>query len=216
MLIDIYTHIFPGNFFDQMSKAAPRLENIGKRMQAVVPVHNLDERFRQMDRYGDYKQLISLPNPPLEDIMDPETGTFLAGVANDAMAEEGAQNPDRFVGFAAALCMTDMDKAMEELHRSIEDLGAKGVQIFTNVNGQPLDQPGYLPLFDAMAEYDLPIWMHPARGAEMSDYRGEDRGRYEMWWCFGWPYETSVAMTRLVYSGLFDSCLLYTSDAADE
>ncbi len=204
MLIDIYTHIFPGNFFDQMSKAAPRLENIGKRMQAVVPVHNLDERFRQMDRYGDYKQLISLPNPPLEDIMDPETGTFLAGVANDAMAEECAQNPDRFVGFAAALCMTDMDKAMEELHRSIKDLGAKGVQIFTNVNGQPLDQPGYLPLFDAMAEYDLPIWMHPARGAEMSDYRGEDRGRYEMWWCFGWPYETSVAMTRLVYSGLFD------------
>ena len=43
----------------------------------------------------------------------------------------------------------------------------------------------YLQLFDAMAEYDLPIWMHPARGAEMSDYRGEDRGRYEMWWCFG-------------------------------
>ena len=204
MLIDIYTHIFPGNFFDQMSKAAPRLENIGKRMQAVVPVHNLNERFRQMDRYGDYKQLISLPNPPLEDIMDPETGTFLAGVANDAMAGECAQNPDRFVGFAAALCMTDMDKAMEELHRSIKDLGAKGVQIFTNVNGQPLDQPVYLQLFDAMAEYDLPIWMHPARGAEMSDYRGEDRGRYEMWWCFGWPYETSVAMTRLVYSGLFD------------
>tara|TARA_B100000686_G_scaffold343846_1_gene425371 strand:- start:142 stop:1128 length:987 start_codon:yes stop_codon:yes gene_type:complete len=204
MLIDIYTHIFPGNFFDQMSKAAPRLENIGKRMQAVVPVHNLDERFRQMDAYGDYKQLISLPNPPLEDIMDSETGTFLASVANDAMAEECAQNPDRFVGFAAALCMTDMDKAMEELHRSINDLGAKGVQIFTNVNGQPLDQPVYLQLFDAMAEYDLPIWMHPARGAEMSDYRGEDRGRYEMWWCFGWPYETSVAMTRLVYSGLFD------------
>ena len=204
MLIDIYTHIFPGNFFDQMSKAAPRLENIGKRMQAVVPVHNLDERFRQMDAYGDYKQLISLPNPPLEDIMDAETGTFLASVANDAMAEECAQHPDRFVGFAAALCMTDMDKAMEELHRSINDLGAKGVQIFTNVNGQPLDQPVYLQLFDAMAEYDLPIWMHPARGAEMSDYRGEDRGRYEMWWCFGWPYETSVAMTRLVYSGLFD------------
>ena len=122
MLIDIYTHIFPGNFFDQMSKAAPRLENIGKRMQAVVPVHNLNERFRQMDRYGDYKQLISLPNPPLEDIMDPETGTFLAGVANDAMAEECAQNPDRFVGFAAALCMTDMDKAMKSFTGRLKTL----------------------------------------------------------------------------------------------
>ena len=204
MLIDIYTHIFPGTFYEQMTKAAPRLENIGKRMQAVVPVHNLEERFRQMDAYGDYKQLISLPNPPLEDIMDAETGTHLARVANDAMAEECAKHPDRFVGFAAALCMLDMDGAMEELHRSIKDLGARGVQIFTNVAGEPLDKPEYLPLFDAMAEYDLPIWMHPARGADMADYKGEKRGRYEMWWCFGWPYETSIAMTRLVYCGIFD------------
>ena len=204
MLIDIYTHIFPGTFFEQMSKAAPRLENIGKRMQAVVPVHNLEERFRQMDAYGDYKQLISLPNPPLEDIMDAKMGTHLARVANDAMAEECAKNPDRFVGFAAALCMLDMDETMKELHRAIKDLGARGVQIFTNVAGEPLDKPEYLQLFDAMAKYDLPIWMHPARGADMPDYKGEDRGRYEMWWCFGWPYETSVAMTRLVYCGIFD------------
>jgi aminocarboxymuconate-semialdehyde decarboxylase len=204
MLIDIYTHIFPGDFFDQMSKAAPNLENIGKRMQAVVPVHNLDERFRQMDAYGEYKQLISLPNPPLEDIMDVETGCHLARVANDSMADLCSKHPDRFVGFAAALHMEDMEQAMAELHRSIKDLGARGVQIFTNVNGKPLDRPDYLPLFDAMAEYDLPIWMHPARGAEISDYRDEERGRFEMWWCFGWPYETSVAMTRLVYCGLFD------------
>jgi predicted TIM-barrel fold metal-dependent hydrolase len=204
MLIDIYTHIFPGTFYEQMSKAAPRLGNIGKRMQAVVPVYNIEERFRKMDAYGDYKQLISLPPPPLEDITDTETGTHLARVANDAMAEVCIKHPERFVGFAAALCMLDMEGAMEELHRSIKDLGARGVQIFTNVNGEPLDKLKYLPLFNAMAEYDLPIWMHPSRGAEMSDYRGEERSRYEMWWCFGWPYETSVAMARLVYCGMYD------------
>jgi uncharacterized protein len=38
----------------------------------------------------------------------------------------------------------------------------------------------------------------------MSDYAGEPRSRFEMWWCFGWPYETSVAMARLVFSGLLD------------
>ncbi|GEM_PF-3347585 len=64
MLIDIYTHIFPADFFEPMSKAAPRLENIGKRMKCILPVHNLDGRFRLMDACGDYKQLISLPNPP--------------------------------------------------------------------------------------------------------------------------------------------------------
>jgi uncharacterized protein len=204
MLIDIYTHIFPGDFFAQMSKAAPKLENIGKRMAAVKPVSDLDERFRLMDAFGDYRQLVSLPNPPLEDIMDAETGTHLARVANDAMTEMCSRHPDRFVGYAAALCMKDMDGAMKELHRAVGELGARGVQIFTNVDGEPLDQEKYEPLFAAMAEYDLPIWMHPARGAEVSDYRSEKRGRYEMWWCFGWPYETSVAMTRLVYWGLYD------------
>ena len=127
------------------------------------------------------------------------------GALTDAWADVDQDgDPDRFVGFAAALHMEDMDVAMEELHRAIKELGARGIQIFTNVNGKPLDREDYLPLFDAMAEYDLPIWMHPARGAEISDYRDEERGRYEMWWCFGWPYETSLAMTRLVYCGLFD------------
>ncbi len=204
MTIDIYTHIFPGDFYRHMSKAAPRLENIGKRMQQVKMIHDLDIRFRLMDEFGEYGQVISLPNPPLEDIADPATGAELARIANDAMAELVRQHPDRFVTFIAALAMHDMDRAMDELHRAIRDLGARGVQIFTNVGGRPLDEPEFQPLFAAMAEYDLPIWMHPARAADMPDYKAEERSRFEMWWCFGWPYETSVAMARLVFSGLFD------------
>ena len=204
MFIDIYTHIFPGDFFQQMAKAAPRLENIGKRMQAVKMIHDLDVRFRLMDEFGDYGHVISLPNPPLEDITEPEVGANLARVANDAMAELVRKHPDRFPAFVAALAMHDMDATMVELHRAIGDLGARGVQIFTNIAGEPLDIPKFQPVFDAMAEYDLPIWMHPARAATMADYASEERSRFEMWWCFGWPYETSVAMARLVFSGLFD------------
>ncbi len=55
-----------------------------------------------------------------------------------------------------------------------------------------------------MAGFDLPIWLHPARTAAMTDYPAEAKSRYEMWWCFGWPYDTSVAMSRLVFAGLFD------------
>jgi aminocarboxymuconate-semialdehyde decarboxylase len=72
------------------------------------------------------------------------------------------------------------------------------------VNGRPLDDPQFKPLFAAMAQYDLPIWLHPARNASMTDYSSEKQSRLEMWWCFGWPYETSVAMSRLVLSGVFD------------
>ncbi len=55
-----------------------------------------------------------------------------------------------------------------------------------------------------MAAHDLPIFLHPARTAAMPDYASEQKSRFEMWWCFGWPYETSVAMARLVFSGVFD------------
>ena len=182
MFIDIYTHIFPGDFFQQMAKAAPRLENIGKRMQAVKMIHDLDVRFRLMDEFGDYGHVISLPNPPLEDITEPEVGANLARVANDAMAELVRKHPDRFPAFVAALAMHDMDATMDELHRAIRDLGARGVQIFTNIAGEPLDIPKFQPVFDAMAEYDLPIWMHPARAATMADYASEERSRFEMWW----------------------------------
>ena len=204
MVIGIYTHIFPGEFFEHMSRAARHLGNIGKRMQAVTALHDLDKRLRLMDRFGEYGQVISLPNPPLEDVPEPATGKALALIANGAMAELVGRHPDRFPAFIATLAMHDMDAAMTELHHAVDDLGARWVQIFTNVAGRPLDEPAFQPVFEAMAAYDLPIWLHPARTASMSDYAAEDRSRYEMWWCFGWPYETSVAMSRLVFSGLFD------------
>jgi len=76
--------------------------------------------------------------------------------------------------------------------------------MYTNVAGKPLDLPEFLPLFDEAARRDLPIWIHPARSADFSDYRSEDKSKYEIWWTFGWPYETSAAMSRIVFSGLFD------------
>jgi predicted TIM-barrel fold metal-dependent hydrolase len=50
--------------------------------------------------------------------------------------------------------------------------------------------------------YDLPIWLHPARTAKFADYPTESKSRYEIWWLFGWPYETSACMARIVFSGM--------------
>jgi aminocarboxymuconate-semialdehyde decarboxylase len=100
--------------------------------------------------------------------------------------------------------MTDVEGSVKEARRAVAELGAGGIQIFTNVAGRPLDDPAFEPVFAAMAELDLPIWLHPARTASMPDYPAEQKSRFEMWWCFGWPYETSVAMVRMVFSGLLD------------
>jgi predicted TIM-barrel fold metal-dependent hydrolase len=157
-----------------------------------------------MDEIGDdYRQIISLPNPPIEDIAEGEAANTLARVANDAMAELCAKHPDRFPAFAAAVSLHDVDFSIREAERAIK-MGARGVQTYTNIAGHPLDEPRFRPFFAAMAQHDLPIWLHPARTSAMSDYAAESKSRFEMWWCFGWPYETTIAMCRLVFDGLYD------------
>ena len=204
MIVDIFTHIFPKAAYEKMIEMSPDLGNIGKRIANMGFLHDLDARFREMDAYGDYRQIITLPNPPLEDVTTPQQGTEIAKIANDAMAELVQKHPDRFPAFVAALAMHDMDGAMAELDRSITQLGAKGVQVFSNVAGRPLDDPQYEPLFAAMHEYGLPIWLHPVRTSANTDYAAEQLSRFEAWTIMGWPYATSVAMLRLVITGLFD------------
>ena len=144
------------------------------------------------------------PQLPIEVFGPPPVSTDLAKLGNDGMAELVKKYPDRFPGFVASLPMNDPEGLLAEATRAIKDLGAVGVQIFTNVLGRPLTRPETMPLFDLMAELDLPIWLHPARGADFPDYKSEPKSHYEIWWTFGWPYETSVAMAHLVFAGLFD------------
>ena len=204
MIIDIYTHIAPKTFLDRMVTLAPKLGNIVTRLLNVKPIADLDARFRDMDTVPDYRQVLSLPNPSLEEIGTAETGRELSRIANDELAELCRKYPDRFVGFAAAVHLGDVDAAIAEADRAIHQLGAKGVLIYNHVAGLPLDDPRFRPFFAAMAQWDRPIWLHPTRTAGVRDYASEEKSRFEMWWCFGWPYDTSVAMTRLVFDGLFD------------
>ena len=88
--------------------------------------------------------------------------------------------------------------------RAINELGACGTQIFTNVEGKPLDRPEFRPFFAAMEKLDKPIWVHPSRSANFPDYLDEKKSLYEIWWAFGWAYETAAMMSRLVFSKILD------------
>jgi aminocarboxymuconate-semialdehyde decarboxylase len=204
MKIDIFNHIFPKAYFDKMFEVLPNGKDMHKRVRAVPSIVDLDERFRIMDKFGDYVQIICLGAPPIEVYGAPALATEMAKIANDGMAELVRRYPDRFPGFIASLPMNDPAGLLAEARRAVKDLGAVGVQIFSNVLGRPLDKPETMPLFDLMAQLDLPIWLHPARGADFPDYKSEKKSHYEIWWTFGWPYETSVAMAHLVFAGLFD------------
>ena len=75
---------------------------------------------------------------------------------------------------------------------------------FTNVLGRPLSHPDYFSVFQAMRAHDLPVWIHPMRGASTADYASETASEDEIWFTFGWPYETSACVTRLIFAGIFD------------
>lgn len=203
MKIDIFNHIFPRAFFDKYIDKGSGGKDIGKRVANIPTIVDVDARLRVLDQFGDYVQVISLPLPPLEIVAGPEKSPQLAREANDGLAEL-VQHHDRFIGFVAALPMNNPDASLREMQRALDDLGAFGVQMYTNAAGKALDVREFLPLFEEAARRDVPIWLHPARGADFSDYQTETRSQYEIWWTFGWPYETSVTMARLVFSGYFD------------
>ena len=205
MKIDLFNHVFPKAYLDKMVELAPNGKDMHKRVRAIPCIVDLDERFRIMDEFGeDYVQVITIPNPAVEGLGNPAVTRDLARLANDEMAKLVAKYPDRFPAFVASLPMNDPEGTLEEARRAVKELGAVGVLVFTNVVGRPLDRPETLPLFDLMAEFDLPVWLHPTRGADMVDYKDEPKSHYEIWWTFGWPYETSAAMAHLVFAGLFD------------
>ena len=204
MKIDIFNHIFPQNYFDEYIAGPKALPDIGKRVRNMPTIVNLDARFKVMDEFGDYCQVISLPAPTIEAFGGPKETPEIARFANDGLAELTRKHPQRFPSFIASLAMNNPDEATKEAIRAVTELGAGGVQIFTNVTGEPLDEPKYQPFFDEMARRDIGIWMHPARGASFPDYLTEKKSKYEIWWTLGWPYETSAAMARMVFSGLLD------------
>jgi len=204
MKIDIFNHILPAAYYAEFLKLASGLKDMSTRARDLKPMWDLDTRFRVMDQFGEYCQVLSLASPAIEALAAPEVSPRLAQLANDGMAELVARYPARFPAFIAALPMNNPAAAEKELDRACGQLGALGVQMYSNVAGKPLDFPEFQPLFDELARRNRAMWLHPMRDGDFSDYATEQRSKYEIWWTFGWPYETSVAMARLVFSGLFD------------
>jgi aminocarboxymuconate-semialdehyde decarboxylase len=213
MKIDIFTHYLPTKYKETfLKKLIPGASYIGLSRD-YIGISDLDVRFRIMDRFPDVLQVLTTGLPPLENrYVKPKNAIELAKIANDEMAELIAKYPDRFITAVACLPLNDIDAAMKETDRAIKDLGFRGIQIFSTINGESLDTPKFKPLFEKMAEYDLPIWIHPCDPpfadslkdlpeslSKMLKERADDTPMGG----FVWPFETSLAMMKLRFSGIF-------------
>ena len=199
--IDVFNHIYPRPYFDGMMAVAP-----GSRTSAsgcgTSPCWSTSTSDSASWIAGaEYQQVLSIATAPIEACAAGQDAVDQARRAND-MAELVSKHPHRFPGLRRLAAARRQRGGALEMERAVDTLGARGIQLFSNINGKPLDRPEFLALFDRMAAYDLPVWLHPYRGAEISDYATEARSQFEIWWTFGWPYETSVAMARLVFSGI--------------
>src|SRR6266852_1636024 len=206
--LDIFPHIFPQAFFERMKAIAeqsPTLAAQIKRWLHIPVLWDLEARLRMMDRCKGYKQILTLSLPAIEFLAPHDKSPELARLANVGMSEGGARHPDYVPAFVASLPMNNVPEALREMDRAIEKLGAKGIQIFTNMNGRPLDEPEFYPIFERMTnKHDLPGWVNLTRTAKFADYINESKSKYEIYWLFGWPYETRVFMARLVFSGMME------------
>jgi predicted TIM-barrel fold metal-dependent hydrolase len=157
-----------------------------------------------MDKYSDYIQVLTFSTPPVEIAANPEESIDLARRGNDELAELIAKYPSRFIAGVANLPMNDIEAALKEADRAVKELALRGVLVYSNINGKPLDSPESMPLYQKMAEYDLPIWIHPRRDITVPDYTTERFSKYKLYGSLGWPYETQLAMSRLVCNGVLE------------
>lgn len=202
--LDIYNHVMPRSVVERMRALAPEKGDIVRRVGSIAMLHDIEARVAMMAQWPGYQQVLTLANPPIEAIAGPADSPGLAQLGNDELREICARWPAQFPAWVASLPLNNIPATLAEMDRAVAQ-GARGIQIFTNINGRPLDEPEFLPIFErAVNHHRVPIWMHPARGANVPDYPGEKKSKYEIWQVLGWPYETSVAMARIVFSGMLD------------
>ncbi len=176
-MIDVFSHVLPPRYLAERNKrAGGRLATqYGKYFHANP---GLNQSGRAVSIHGQVSgchQLLTIAGPNLESVLDPADAAECARIANDEMAELVAKHPDRFVGACASLPRTTSTRRWSRRIARITDLRFRGVEIFTDHNGRPVDAPEIFPLYEKMAGYNLPILLHPRRTNTTADYEASRR-----------------------------------------
>lgn len=207
MKIDAFCHIMPRPYYDRFFEldSTTDLSNLRKRVSNIPALVDIDLRLKQMEEFGDdYRQIINIAAPPVEYFGSVQVSKELSRIGNEAMAELVRTRPYRFAGFTACVPMDDPEAAVDELDYAMDELGALGAQIYTHVNGEAMDAERFEPFYARAAERNALVQVHPCRSSAWPDYPTEQRSRYEIWWAFGWEYDLSAFMARLVFSGVLE------------
>lgn len=214
MITDVHAHYLPPRVLAELEREPGRygvgLERLADgRSRLLFPgagytrpvlpaLLDLDARRRQLDRLGIGHQVLATWMDAVGYALPGATGARWARLSNESLAE-ALREPEirrRFSGLAT-VPLQDGSAAAEELAHAVQTLGLRGVQVGTNVLGQPLDAPGLDPFWQAAAALHVPVVLHPWHVA------GEDRmARHGMVRLVGYPADTTLAASALVFGGV--------------
>jgi aminocarboxymuconate-semialdehyde decarboxylase len=155
-------------------------------------------RLKDMDDMGIDIQALSVAPPQYYYWTDPALGQSLARMQNEHLASLVADHPDRFVGLAT-VPLQDVAAAVAELEYGINQLGFRGVEICTNVNGLDLDDRRFHPFFAKAAELDVVVLLHPHGFTQ-----GDRLMNYYLSNVIGNPLDSTVALTRIIHGGVLE------------
>lgn len=203
MIVDAYAHITPVSYLKQLGQkigspardAINRLESAGERYKHYWDV---EERVKVLGRYSIDRQVIAVHH-----FIDPnnwaqgELLLELCRTLNDEISEICERSGGRLIGIGAAPLGALESGGIDEMRRSVRDLGLKGFMIETNVRGVPADR--FSAFWEEANRLSCAVYIHPNDPSDRSCRSYEDE--YDMVHVFGWPFETTLILTRLVFSG---------------
>ncbi|AUV80817.1 amidohydrolase [Salinigranum rubrum] len=193
-IIDCFGHIMPQSVYEKLKEIHPT-EAIAAHDEPYF--YDVDQRLADMDEFGIDKQVLTLASPPSWLGADPEAALPVVRHANEEIRRIADEHPDRFIPVGTLPFLSG--EYLDEFERCIDGLDMAGIQIFSNVDGAPLDSDEFEPFYDAVESRGVPLWMHP----QLADYgvTGDSTFYAKV---FGWLLDTSVALSRLVFSGVMD------------
>ncbi len=211
-IIDFETHVQPVAYFKEVLayQGYPRLgydakgrlcwyagPNAVQGWRASEKLQDIKQRLEEMDRTGTDMEVISSSSPNCE-AFPTQLGIKLARTMNDYIGECVAEHPDRFIGLAS-LPLQDTEAALTELDRA-HGLGLKGIIVFSNIEGKPVDREEHWPVYERAEKLGLPIFLHPAQPTNL-----EMLSEFSLWGpAFGFGVDTALAALRLIMSGVFE------------
>ncbi len=207
--IDAYSHFSTMDIIDKLEKLSGQSPNPFRPIfQNNLPLIDPVARIQAMDRIGaDIHILVPLPyleSTPAVYASGPHGKALEAAqFINNSIYDIVQAYPTRFRG-VAMLPTFNVDDMLLEFDRAINKLGFVGGLFVVSPLAKVADHPDYIKLYEKACDYDVPLWIHPARAVVPPDYTSEPASMYMNWMTVGWPMDTTTAMIRMVFSGVFD------------